>query len=201
MITNGIKAALTLALLALVAGGVALFYAHLTRSETEEWKEELRELDRLGDFADRIRDFEEELRDVAGDAGEFFELLDGLIGQTEDGFRQVAEQRRRMNQNLSDLAETVRALEERIAHLEETTPVALRELPVEPAPPPPSVSTETAETAEAEPEAGRRTHRIQSGDTLSGIAREYGVSLGALQEANPDVDPHRLRIGREIVIP
>ena len=45
------------------------------------------------------------------------------------------------------------------------------------------------------------TYKIQSGDTLGNIASQKGVGLDALLEANPDVDPRRLRIGKEINIP
>lgn len=44
-------------------------------------------------------------------------------------------------------------------------------------------------------------HIIGDGDTLSGIAERYGVSLKALQDANPDVSPTALIVGAEIIIP
>lgn len=42
---------------------------------------------------------------------------------------------------------------------------------------------------------------IKEGDTLIPIAREYGVSVEAIQQANGITDPRRLRIGQEIIIP
>jgi murein DD-endopeptidase MepM/ murein hydrolase activator NlpD len=42
---------------------------------------------------------------------------------------------------------------------------------------------------------------VQSGDTLSDIARQFGIALEALEAANPDVDPAALRIGRALLIP
>ncbi len=42
---------------------------------------------------------------------------------------------------------------------------------------------------------------IKAGDTLIPIAREFGVSVEAIQEANGITDPRRLRIGQEIIIP
>lgn len=42
---------------------------------------------------------------------------------------------------------------------------------------------------------------IKKGDTLLPIAREYGVTVQAIQEANGISDPRRLWIGQEIVIP
>jgi len=44
-------------------------------------------------------------------------------------------------------------------------------------------------------------HVIVSGDTLSKIASQYGISLQALQEANPGVNSRYLRIGQHIYIP
>lgn len=52
----------------------------------------------------------------------------------------------------------------------------------------------------------RRVHVVRSGDTLSSIARQYGVVGGwkALYKANQDAvgtDPDRLGVGTELVIP
>lgn len=42
---------------------------------------------------------------------------------------------------------------------------------------------------------------VQTGDNLLGIARQYGVTVEALQEANAITDPRLLQIGQELVIP
>jgi len=42
---------------------------------------------------------------------------------------------------------------------------------------------------------------VQAGDNLLGIARQYGVTVEALQEANAITDPRLLQIGQELVIP
>ncbi|MGC8838479.1 MAG: FxLYD domain-containing protein, partial [Anaerolineae bacterium] len=42
---------------------------------------------------------------------------------------------------------------------------------------------------------------VQKGDNLLAIARRYGVTLQALQEANGILDPRRLQIGQELIIP
>ena len=49
--------------------------------------------------------------------------------------------------------------------------------------------------------AGAATHTVRAGDTFARIAKEKGVSLGALMEANPDTDPRRLRIGQTLNLP
>ena len=50
------------------------------------------------------------------------------------------------------------------------------------------------------PSAGR-THPVKSGETLAAIARKYGISLNALQMANPGVDPKHMRVGAVLNIP
>ena len=42
---------------------------------------------------------------------------------------------------------------------------------------------------------------IQSGDTLSSVAKRFNISLSALMAANPTVNPRNLQIGQRIVIP
>ena len=42
---------------------------------------------------------------------------------------------------------------------------------------------------------------IQSGDTYGKIAKKYGTTSSAIQDANPGVDPSRLKIGQTINLP
>jgi LysM repeat protein len=44
----------------------------------------------------------------------------------------------------------------------------------------------------------RAVYIVQSGDTLSGIAEETGVSVAELQALNPDIDPQILVSGQKI---
>ncbi len=60
---------------------------------------------------------------------------------------------------------------------------------VDTAPPPQPIPAATTE------------HMIAKGDYLSTIAKKYGVSLKAILEANPGVDPKRLQIGKKLTIP
>jgi hypothetical protein len=49
--------------------------------------------------------------------------------------------------------------------------------------------------------AQARVHRVQRGDTWSGIAVQYRVPPRALADANPDVDPEAIQIGQTLIIP
>jgi LysM repeat protein len=42
---------------------------------------------------------------------------------------------------------------------------------------------------------------VRSGETPTSIARQYGVSLNAFLQANPRLDPRRMRAGDSVVIP
>jgi hypothetical protein len=44
-------------------------------------------------------------------------------------------------------------------------------------------------------------YEVQSGDTLSGIAHKFGVSLDELMALNPDVSPNSMPIGTELKVP
>ncbi len=47
-----------------------------------------------------------------------------------------------------------------------------------------------------------QSHEVRSGDTLASIAREYGVTLTAMREANTQLkDPHKLKVGQKLNVP
>lgn len=46
-----------------------------------------------------------------------------------------------------------------------------------------------------------KMYKIRPGDTLSAIARRHNISLQRLMQMNPNVNPRRLRPGRQIAIP
>ncbi len=54
-----------------------------------------------------------------------------------------------------------------------------------------------------EPEPTRQIYVIKTGDTLSAIAKEFGITLDQLLEANKDTidDPNKISVGDEIIIP
>ena len=64
-------------------------------------------------------------------------------------------------------------------------------------PPPPPANANVGELPPASP----TEHIIQKGETFAVLAKKYGVSVKAIQQANPGVDPTRLKIGQKIAIP
>jgi LysM repeat protein len=69
--------------------------------------------------------------------------------------------------------------------------------------PGPSEVASTAPEASASPGAatGGTTYTVKKGDTMWAISQKLGVTVNALQAANPTVDPTKMRIGSVLVIP
>lgn len=55
--------------------------------------------------------------------------------------------------------------------------------------------------APAAPSTQTMTHEVESGQTLGGIARKYGVSVGSIATANNISDPAKIRPGQKLIIP
>jgi len=86
------------------------------------------------------------------------------------------------------------------------TPVADTNPPVPVPPPvvsnPPPVAVPTAPLPPQGMEvSGGSDYSVVAGDTLAKIAKKNGVTLKALEAANPGVDPKKLKIKQKLVIP
>ncbi|MBN2190059.1 MAG: LysM peptidoglycan-binding domain-containing protein [Candidatus Aureabacteria bacterium] len=51
------------------------------------------------------------------------------------------------------------------------------------------------------PEASGDIHTVKSGETLSAIAKSYGITIVSLMEANNIDDPNMIKIGDRLIIP
>jgi membrane-bound lytic murein transglycosylase D len=49
--------------------------------------------------------------------------------------------------------------------------------------------------------AASATHKVKRGETLTHIAKRYGVSVATLRSANNNLDPRRLRVGQTVKVP
>jgi LysM repeat protein len=73
-------------------------------------------------------------------------------------------------------------------------------IPVTPAPLPTEEGTAGPASTPSSTE-GRRIHVVQQGETLSEIARNYGVTAEALVQANGLDNPNAISVGQALVIP
>ena len=49
--------------------------------------------------------------------------------------------------------------------------------------------------------AKSHTHIVAGGETMASIARKHGISLYAMEEANPGVNPRKLHVGQLLILP
>ncbi len=102
---------------------------------------------------------------------------------------------KRMNDTDLRITELARRLAEVAA--QERKP-AVATLPPAAAAPPAAPQPATASPSAPSPST---TYTVESGDTLGAIAKKLGVSLNALQQANPDVNPSKLKVGQKLNVP
>ena len=109
------------------------------------------------------------------------------------------------NHQLSDENEKWRAYYTAQQAAQKNSPTMLPNNPAVGNPSPDDISTAPA-TVPVTKTAARtavkpRTHTVAAGETLAAIARKTGVSLAALQSANPGVTPKKLRVGQTLNLP
>ena len=56
-------------------------------------------------------------------------------------------------------------------------------------------------TAVADMSGAEQTYKVKSGDTLTGIAKHLNVSVKAIEKANPQIDPNKLKVGDKLKVP
>jgi LysM repeat protein len=66
----------------------------------------------------------------------------------------------------------------------------------------PTATPDVAQPKPAPPKPVKpRTHTVVAGETAAGIARKAGVKLSALEQANPAMNPTRIRVGQVLNLP
>jgi LysM repeat protein len=63
------------------------------------------------------------------------------------------------------------------------------------------IASSSHRTALPPSNARTRTHTVSAGETLASIARKQGISLAALESANPAVNPRKLKAGQVLNLP
>jgi LysM repeat protein len=72
---------------------------------------------------------------------------------------------------------------------------------VEPTDPPPAEETSTPAPTDPPPSAKPTSYKVKRGDTLSGIAAEFGTTVKKLASLNGIEDPSKLRVGQVLELP
>ncbi len=180
----------------ILLGGVALFFALSGRGEAGSAVEEIRaeilaEADQYQELAQRLRALETALEKSQRDEGATRMRLQSLTTEVQNALTTLSREVNATRSGVQENAATVAELVEKLKAAK-----SVREQP--------ATAPSTADRPEAPGSRapdGFREHAVRTGDNYSRMAREYGVTVEAIMEANPSVNPNRLQIGQIILIP
>jgi len=140
----------------------------------------------------RFDQFESQVSTAASASEKATRDIGALTRSTQDAFNQVGAELGNLRGAITKLEEAPRARAVATA-----APAANRANAAAA-----SANAGAANNAAARPAAtASGEYVVKSGDTGVKIAREVGVSLGALQNANPDVNWNRLHVGQKLNLP
>lgn len=136
------------------------------------------------------------------------ELAKGVLpvpasNELQKQLEQMAEDNRRLNEELDRLKASVAVSTPQHSRYVASPPVVRPDRSTQTATPRviAPVATTTSPRQAASSSVSHRQHHIRAGDTPSAIARRYNVRLESLLLANPSLDPRRLQVGQNLVIP
>jgi LysM repeat protein len=209
--------ALLVGVIGMILGVVGMYMAAQATNALDRYKaelanapdttgEQLRTLERqIASVQSSIEGVEERLGTIGGQQVGLQRADREMREQTQRAFEGVS---REVSANRSQLNETTAKLEELMTKLSSGT--YGRAATSSTASVSQSASSSAGSTASGSsassggsdaPTVPEGVHVVQSGDTLSSIAKQYGVTLGEIMAANPTVDSRRMQIGQQIVIP
>jgi LysM repeat protein/HAMP domain-containing protein len=176
-----------LALLALLLGGAALFFALDASRRLSPMSDSLSEgVSGMAGLGKQIEQMEAEVGELAEAVGSLnarMQRASAYANQNEKAIRKLTEE---INANRKQIIDSAEALAGMGSSSSGGSAMATNTG---------GGATVAASTAEG------GSYLIEPGDTFARIAQQMGVSLQALLDANPGVDPRRLRIGQNIVVP
>lgn len=194
--------AMLIGLVGIVVGVTGIILANQAQKAVKTMQSELAsQPDKTPDLEKQISSINERLEKLGGEFVKLGRQDRQLQENTQSAFDSVLRDVKANREGINQVTEKMSDLVEKLENWKPTTATVARTSTAER----PSGSSGDSrdsgdgEAAAAGPEDG--IYAVQSGDTLSGIAKRFGVSLSALQAANPTVNPRAMRIGQKIVIP
>lgn len=184
--------ALAVGFLALGLGLTGVFLGNSSKRDLDVLKEE------LSSAPDPVAQIESDLKELSDRlerlGSEFVKLnrQDRAIQEnTQDAFTSVTRDIKDNRDGLNELTMKFSELSDRLETRQGDEAGRLTE---------PNTSATSPDSVVVNGEHGE-VYQVQSGDTLSRIAKSFNISLNDLMEANPTVNPRSLQIGQEIRIP
>ncbi|MCD8483048.1 MAG: LysM peptidoglycan-binding domain-containing protein [Verrucomicrobia bacterium] len=124
--------------------------------------------------------------------------LNNVDRQLQDGLRRTTEatgtELRTMREALAETRTAVGDLSRVVTDLREVAASSPRVAAS-------SASAAAGSSAPAVTADGMRVHTVRSGENPSRIAAAYGVTVEAIMQANPGLNPQRMQVGQQIVVP
>ena len=184
-------AACILAVISLILGVIALRSISALKTQMGD----------AGGFAARLDSIETSSRKASSDAEKAVSRIATMRLDTQRAFDDVGKE-------LATLRTSVNRVTIDMKGVSPKTPSSRPRTPLIPANSSTSSSTpSTGSTSGSLPSAPTSeidadgAYTIKSGDTFARLSGMFGVTVQAIEEANPGVDPRRLRIGQKIFIP
>lgn len=189
-----------LAIIGIALGGVALAMTMSAGNEEELNQRLAASGDQVAKLEQRLSELNAQNEKLRHDVQSLEQQVRSITGQTQTALNQVRDAiiatREQITTNAASIKEVVETLNRGPAQPAPTVTVTT------------TGSTDSSETVTVETQTGSsfvpggiRSHVIAEGETFSSVANRYGVPLSKVLDANPDVDPRRLRVGQEIKIP
>lgn len=185
-----------LAILAIVLGGAGLYFGLTANQRLNPMVETM---DAGSTSAARLEKdiaaLETKIAELGAQSSELEEVLSRVRLYSNQSERAVKQLASSVNENRSEIVDLAGRINKLVAG--GTRPVATTTESNRP-----EVPTASATPAEPSDESeAASTYTIEAGDTLNKVAGKLDLELQALLDANPGVDPRRLRIGQLINVP
>lgn len=187
---------LALALLAIVLGGAGLYFGLNANQRIAPMAESLDEGDSsVARLKKQLSQLDTRVRELSVQNDQLKQTLQRLGRESTQALRIAKQAGGSIESNRNELIQLAEKLKELVR------PGVNSSAAIEPAVAEPSVGDDAAMTASSAASDDATTYQVQAGDTLGKIARRNEVKLDALIDANPGIDPRRLRIGQELQVP
>lgn len=189
--------AVLIGIVGIVVGATGIILANKAQDQVKALEARLAaQPDKSSEIEDKVAGLDERLVKLGGEFVKLGRQDRQIQENTQAAFNEVTGNIRANRDGLNELGTKMTELVEKLENWKPTTRTVTA--PVQPAADP--SGTDEAVAVDA-PSGETSIYNIKSGDTLSKVAKEFGVSLSALMAANPTVNPNRLQIGQPIVIP
>lgn len=192
-----------LAALAIALGGAGLYFGMTANQRLNPLSEDFEASSgSAARIEKQLSSFEIRLAELVAQNDELKQTVNRLrvySSQSEQAAKQAASGVKSNREEMVKLVEKFNALTAGGVRSTPSTPV----VSARPSTSTPNSSSSVTVTSDATAptSSAASTYSIQSGDNFAKIASKKGISLQALLDANPGVDPRGLQIGQKIKIP